>query len=288
MGQREGDILDPGDLGNRCTDRQQGALVTQDNLDNPGQGAADAEVGAAFTLDDPVCGMLDPAGDPLTDLIVRADVPLYAEILQRDAANSDQRPGEHFRIAVLAQHITVHVVRVNAQVLGQQRPEPGGIQRGARTHHPAGWHAALRCDPGCQMGEHIDWIRRHQQDRTRGMFDDLRHDSGKDLRISLEQVQARLARSLGNASREDHNPAAGQIRVIASRDLQRMRKRHGMQDIIRFSPGALIVKIDQHHLPPDAAHYQRVSRCGSNLSRPNNSNLHRSASLIILSSNYKW
>ena len=100
------------------------------------------------------------------------------------------------------------------------------------------------------------------------MAQDGRDDLPKDIRVALQQLQARFAWFLGHTPGNDHDLRAGQIRVIPGAHGQRMRERDGMIDIVGFGLGASPIQVDQHDFPSHAAHDESVAAVAPTMPQP--------------------
>ena len=159
---------------------------------------------------------------------------------------------------MLTKHIGMDMLGINVQVPPDQAAQARRIQRGARADHAAGRDSQL---PGITRGDmrhHIDRIGCDQQNGIRRILKNIGDHLLEHLRIPPQQLKPRLARLLSHPRRDDHHLAAGQVRIISGCDLQRMRKRHRMENIIGFRFGPRPILIDQYHSPPHPAHHQRV------------------------------
>ena len=77
---------------------------------------------------------------------------LLAKFIQRDAADGDQRPGQDFGVAVLADHIGMYMPAIHAQVAAQQSAEAGGIQGRTGAQDVRRWQASCHSDPAWSGG----------------------------------------------------------------------------------------------------------------------------------------
>src|SRR5690606_15541140 len=98
--------------------------------DDLGNRRANAVIRRALALDNAVGGVayliLNLFAHVLGDLLGAENAKLF----QRDSTDPHFRPGDDFRIAVLAQHVSVDMMRIHAEVTAEQRTEPRRIERG--------------------------------------------------------------------------------------------------------------------------------------------------------------
>src|SRR5512139_1168632 len=108
---------------------------------------------------------------------------------------------------MLPDHVTMDMLRINAQLSSKQSPESGCIQGCAGADHTCGGDA-MSC--GCmrrQMGHDVDRISCNQQDCFWCIGKHLWNDGIKNSGVSSEQFQAAFTRSLTHAGCKDHNLA---------------------------------------------------------------------------------
>jgi hypothetical protein len=96
----------------------------------------------------------------------------------------------------------------------------------------------------------------------------------KHLSVSLKQMKARFPRLLSDPRAQEDDPTAGQIFIVPGPDLERMGKRDGVTDVIRFRLGALGVYVHEDNLTSDALHHQGVGSGGAHEATPDDADLH--------------
>jgi hypothetical protein len=163
---------------------------------------------------------------------------------------------------MLADHVRMNVLGVDAAVAAEKTAEAGGIQSRTRPQHPPGRDAAIAGVPCREMRHHVYRIGRHNQHGVRRMFQHRRDDLVEDLRVALTKLEASLSGLLTDAGADHDYPTAGEVLVSTRANLERVRKRHGVPNIVSLGSGPSFVLVYQDDLAPDALHHQRVAgRC---------------------------
>ena len=126
----------------------------------------------------------------------------------------------HRRVAVTADHHALDLVRVGFQRLAQITLEAGRIERTAHAEDLILRKSALLQR---QIGHRVHRIADHQDDRFRGILQDIAHDRSDDAGIHAAQFLARHARLTRHARSHDHDVGirrsgiivrhAGQLRI---------------------------------------------------------------------------
>ena len=70
---------------------------------------------------------------------------------------------QHLTVAVFAQDSRINVCRADAEMCGEQRAEPRGVEDGAGPDHSFRHNSTPPCDCGDNLGHHVNWIGRHQK-----------------------------------------------------------------------------------------------------------------------------
>jgi hypothetical protein len=96
----------------------------------------------------------------------------------------------------------------------------------------------------------------------------------KHLSVSLKQMQARFARSLSDARAQEDDPTAGQVFIVPGPDIERMGKRDGVTNVIRFRRGAIGVFVYEDNLTSYALHHQGVGGGGAHETTSDDTDLH--------------
>ncbi len=161
---------------------------------------------------------------------------------------------------MFAQHIGVHMLCVHAQLAPQERPKAGRVKRRPRTHDPMDRRPHLPSNLGGQVGGDVHGVGGHDQAGVGRMAQHTGHHVAKDDGVALQQLQACLARLLIHTRSDHHGAAARQIRVVSRPDGQRVRKGHGMIDVVGLGLGPFVIQVDQHDLPAHIAHHHGIGR----------------------------
>ena len=111
------------------------------------------------------------------DRIRELDAAQFQKIVKAHAADRYERPRQDLRVSVLADDVAVHMMRIDAAVLPEQRTEPRGVERRAGTEHPPRRPSAPVRDAGREMRHDVDRIGRDNQHSTGRTV----QDSGNNL-----------------------------------------------------------------------------------------------------------
>ena len=114
---------------------------------------------------------------------------------------------------MLPHHVSLHVLRVDVEVLGEEEPEPGHVKVGA------GSDDAVDREPR-QLPRHVrqdvDGVGDDEQDGVRRVLRQRRHDLPEERDVPVQQVEPGLPGDLARAGGDDGEvgaPGDGQIRV---------------------------------------------------------------------------
>ena len=130
------------------------------------------------------------------------------EVLEPHAGDRHLRPGEHFGIAVLAEHVGVDVLRIHVEVAPEQRAEAGGVQHRAGADDASGGHAAPGGEMRRQVGHDVDRIGDDHEYGVGRVLQHRRHDGAEDGGVSLQELESGLARLLSDAGGDHHRATA--------------------------------------------------------------------------------
>ena len=92
---------------------------------------------------------------------------------------------------MLADDVTVYVLRIDADELAEQGAKAGRVERRAGAENAAGRQTRRHGDPRRQVRHDVHRVRRDHQHGVRSMAQDLRHDRGEHLGVALEEMQTR-------------------------------------------------------------------------------------------------
>jgi hypothetical protein len=160
---------------------------------------------------------------------------------------------------MLADHVRVNVVGIDATVTSEQTSEASRIKGRARPQHPPGRDAAIAGVPRRQVGHHVNRIGSDYKHCVGHLFQHGRDDSMEDPRVALKKLEASLSGLLTHAGADHDYPAAGEILVSTRADFKRVRKRHRVPNIVSLGRGPSFIQVHQDDLAPDALHHQRVA-----------------------------
>ena len=158
---------------------------------------------------------------------------------------------------MLPNHIGVHIAGIDREILPEQVPQPGGVQRGAAAQHPTGVEAGQRTG---NPGHDIHRIGGYQKDAVKAGFG-YRTDNGTENRgVSLQKIQPGFPRFLRDPGADDHDIRVRAVGVFPGVDFHAGGgKGQPVVQIHRLSPGPLPVQVDQNKLVAGVLVQQRVS-----------------------------
>lgn len=81
----------------------------------------------------------------------------------------------------------------------------------------------------------------------------------KDLGIALQELQPGFSRFLSNARTQNDHPAAGERLVSSRPNIERMRERHRVTQIVRFRSSARPVLVHENNLASHPLHHQGIA-----------------------------
>ena len=110
---------------------------------------------------------------------------------------------------MLADHVTVNVLRVQAGAWGDGRPQPCGIEYGSRAENASGKHWPSQLHD--QRGHHVHRGRRDDDYRVRGGLCDRRNYLAVDGRVVLQHLLTILPGLLCDARRQNNDATPGQV-----------------------------------------------------------------------------
>jgi hypothetical protein len=158
-------------------------------------------------------------------------------------------------------------------MLAQQKAKTRRVQNRPRSDHPR------RRQPRkftSRVGQHIDRIRRYQQNSVRIMLRDLRHDRAPDAGIVLDAVQSRLSRFLTRSRRQHCDRGACTIGVVSGPNACGMSERNRVAQVHGFALSLGPVIVDQDDFCGKSAQQQSISKRRSNVPRADHRHTHRS------------
>ena len=147
-----------------------------------------------------------------------------------------------------ADHHALDLVRVGFQRLAQITLEAGRVERAAHAEDLILRKSALLQR---QIGHRVHRIADHQDDRFRGILQDIAHDRSDDAGIHADQFLARHARLTRHARSHDHDVGirrsgiivrhAGQLRI-------EVHQRSGLENIQHLAFRNAFLDIEENQL----------------------------------------
>jgi hypothetical protein len=89
------------------------------------------------------------------------------------------------------------------------------------------------------MRHHVHGVGSDDEHGLRGLLQDRGHNLVKHPSVPLKQMKARFPRLLSDPRAQEDDPTAGQVFIVPGPDIERMGKRDGVTDVIRFRRGAI-------------------------------------------------
>ena len=163
----------------------------------------------------------------------------------------------------------------------EQTAEAGRIQGCTRAQHAPGRHATESRKPRGQVRHHVNRVGGDDEHRVGCVRQHCRHHFAEDVRVALEKLQSSLSGLLPDAGAEHDNSTFGQSLVATGPDLKRMRKWHGVANVVRLRRGSGCVLVHQHDLAPDSLHHERVPGGGADESAADNADFHRTLLSVV-------
>ncbi len=173
---------------------------------------------------------------------------------------------------MLARHVGVHGARVDAVVLREQHPEAAGVEDRAAADDPLRRQAA---DPVREVAQDVDRVRRDEDDPVRVRLRDLGDDRAEDRRVLGDEVQARLARLLRGARRDDRDRGALAVGDRPGPHPCRAGERDRVHEVHRLALGLALVGVDEDDLRRQPGQQQRERERGAHGTRADDGDTRR-------------
>src|SRR5512140_2712395 len=179
---------------------------------------------------------------PLEDL--RQPVP-GDEVFHRDAGHGGVLCGRDHRVAMAAQDEGRHVAHGDAQLHGDEGPEPGRIEDPRHAHHLVGRKLAVL---GRHVGHGVEGIRHDDEQRLGGFGDRPEGHVLHDPRVDLEEVVAAHPRLARQSRRDDDDLGTGRLLVpVGPGDLAVVPvDRAGLHQVERLPLRHPLHDVDEH------------------------------------------
>ena len=177
--------------------------------------------------------------------------PRYRPVGHRDRADRRAAPQRQLRVAVLADDVGVHALHRHPRVPGEQDPQARAVEHGARAEDP------LPGQPGELLrgvGEHVDRVGDHEDDRVRGQLDQLRDQLAAHLDVDPGQLQPGLARFLLRAG--GHHDDVGPRRhrdVVGAHHMGHGHELDALLQVQHLGGGLVGVQVEERDRAGDAA-----------------------------------
>jgi hypothetical protein len=175
---------------------------------------------------------------------------------------------------MLADYIAMDMVGVYAEVVAEERPKAGGIERCTGANDPVRWNAVLGRVTGGQVRHYVNGIAYYQKHCFGGVVQYPVYDVLKNGGVPLEKLEAALARLLSNPGCNDDHAAPFELGIVSRLYLERMSEGRCMENIVRLGLSTLFIPIDQDHFPAHAPHYKGICGCCADKSGANDANFH--------------
>ena len=139
------------------------------------------------------------------------------------------------------------VLDADAELLGDERPEPGAVEHAGHPEHALAREARRRHR---DVAHRVERIGHDDQDRVRGMLRGLLHDRPDDTGVLGQQVVAAHPRLPGQARGHDDDVGAGRVRVVVGADDARIvpDDRGRLGEVEALALGQPLDDVDQDHV----------------------------------------
>ena len=222
----------------------------EDGSDYAADRHADAVIGAALCLDDLIGGGAHLVFDLLQILVFIAVGIFFKNGVNRLDRHDRLTPRHKLAVAVLADHVGVHMARVNVKIFAQQIAQACGVERGAGADDLGGVEARELVG---DAGHNVDGVGGDEEDAVKARGNYARHDRLKHLVVALKKLQPGFALLLVDARADHHHVGVAAVGVVAVVDLHAgVGERQAVVEVHRFASGAHLVEIDKHKLVADA------------------------------------
>ena len=181
----------------------------------PAVGEPDREVRRALAADDLLGGGDHLVRDAVERPVVERRPSRHRPVADRHAADRRLTPRGDLRVTVLADDERVHAVHGDAAVLGEQRPQAGGVEHGPGAEHPPARQPG-RLHGG--IGDDVDGVGDQQEHGVRRELDERGHQRPAHLDVHGRQLEPRLARLLLRPSGDHHDVGVRRHRDVVGPD----------------------------------------------------------------------
>src|SRR5258708_32092326 len=141
-------------------DRYHRAFVAKNDFRDPRRNNADAKLTRIVAFDDRDIGVTNALFDLLAHAIERF-AALLGQRIDRHAADTGARPKKYLRNSMLADHLSLHLIGIDVEMLRQMNTEAQAVEEGPGAQHPI----VPRAGAG-DIGEGIGRIGYDQYDRA--------------------------------------------------------------------------------------------------------------------------
>lgn len=155
--------------------------------------------------------------------------------------NIGGRPDGELAVAMLADLISMDRLRMDFELMGETKPEAGGVKDGAATDDTLG--REVGDSPG-KIAQDVHGIRYDNENTVKAGFDNGADNVLSNTSILLEKVGASFARFLVRTSGEDADIAVLSCGIIAGTNFEPAgRDGKGVRQVKDFAFGVILVNI---------------------------------------------
>ena len=109
---------------------------------------------------------------------------LARRLRYRQVAGHGPGPVQNLAVAMFAQHTGVDICRVDPEMRGERRAEPGGVKDRSGPDYALRRHSVPAGEDRHNLGHDVERIGRHKEDRIGYRGQHLRHDLREDLGVA--------------------------------------------------------------------------------------------------------
>ena len=251
--------------------RKHRPLVAGDAAHDAGGGEPYGEVGGALPGDDLLGGIANSMDDGIQ--VAGGDPPSIwtGDLEERHTTHRGGRPQHDLGVAVLADDRCMDAVDPDAEPLGEQVAEAGGVEHGPAADDP------LVRQPGDLLGDerhHVDRIGDQQHDRLRSHTQQRGECLPDQVHVATGQLHAGLARVLLGPGGHHHDVGAGtHLDIVAAGDTPSPDELQAMPQVEDLGPGLGTVDVVESDLVGDPVDHRGVGDGGADAARADDGDL---------------
>ena len=192
-------------------------------------------------------------------------------VAHRDATDGGGSPQRHFGVAVFAGDVGVHILDVDAGLLGDQEAQTCGVKVGAGAEDLVCRQAGdllgnMGCDVDRVGDEHVDGVRSN--------LHKTRNDGLEDIDGGTNQFETRLARLLTRTcGDDDHVGVAADFRIVGACDGHGRIEAGAVLHVEHFGFDTFLGDVFEHDLTCDATLSGSESESGADCTGTDDSEL---------------